>query len=164
MKRTISRYPRILALAPSTRGIGFAVLEGLDTLADWGVKTVTGDKNKASVVKAKELILHYRPEVLVLEDSSAKDSRRSLRIRKLTKEMVAVARKCNVSAVLFSRKRVRRAFFGDGQGTKHALAQIIAQKYPEELSFRLPPKRQPWKSEDCRMDIFDAVALALMVR
>ena len=53
-----------------------------------------------------------------------------------------------------------KAFFADGKGTKHTLAQIIARRFPEELGHRLPPKRRPWESEDYRMGIFDAVALA----
>jgi hypothetical protein len=52
-------------------------------------------------------------------------------------------------------------FFAEGQGTKHALAEMLAGRFPEELASRLPPKRRPWMSEDYRMDIFDAVALAL---
>jgi hypothetical protein len=35
---------------------------------------------------------------------------------------------------------------------------------PEELASRMPPKRKLWKSEDGRMDIFDAVALAVAFR
>ena len=42
------------------------------------------------------------------------------------------------------------------------MAEILAKRLPEELGFRLPPKRRAWMSEDYRMDIFDAVALALM--
>jgi hypothetical protein len=40
---------------------------------------------------------------------------------------------------LFSREQVRRVFFADGRGTKHALAEILAKKFPEELGSRLPP-------------------------
>lgn len=36
---------RILAIVPSYRGFGFVILEGQDTLVDWGVKTVKGNKN-----------------------------------------------------------------------------------------------------------------------
>ena len=39
--------------------------------------------------------------------------------------------------------------------------QMIAERFPGELGFRLPPKRRPWMSQDSRMDIFDAVALVL---
>ena len=65
---------------------------------------------------------------------------------------------------LFSHEQVRRVFFADGQGIKHALAEIVANKFPEELGSHLPPKRRPWMSEDSRMDIFDAVALVLVLR
>jgi hypothetical protein len=64
---------------------------------------------------------------------------------------------------LFSQKQVRRVFLGDAGGTKHALAEVIAERFPEELGLHLPPKRRPWMNEDSRMGIFDAVALALMV-
>jgi hypothetical protein len=37
-------------------------------------------------------------------------------------------------------------------------------RFPEELGHRLPPKRKPWMSEDYRMGIFDAVALAFATR
>ena len=39
------------------------------------------------------------------------------------------------------------------KGTKHALTEIPANKFPDELGFRLPPKRRPWMSKDYRMDI-----------
>jgi len=48
----------------------------------------------------------------------------------------------------------------DEQATKHALAEHLASRFPEELGFRLPKKRRFWMSEDSRMDMFDAVALA----
>lgn len=143
-----------------TRGFGYAVLDGDGTLADRGVRTVTGDKNKQSLESAVALIAHYQPGVLVLEDASAKDSRRSLRIRELTKQIAAAAR--GVKVKLYSQEKVRCAYFAEGKGTKHALAEIIASRFPEDLGLQVPPKRKPWDSEDYRMGIFDAVALALM--
>jgi len=44
-------------------------------------------------------------------------------------------------------------FFHDGQGTKYALAELLAKSFPEELGHRLPPKCKPWESEKNRMDI-----------
>lgn len=156
--------PRVLAIAPSTRGFGFAVLETEATLVDWGVKSVAGDKNGRSLVKVKELIGHYEPGVLVLPDTSRKDSLRAARIRSLCQQIKTMGAAHMVRVVFLSRERVRRAFFADGRGTKHAMAEIIAKRFPEELGTRLPPKRRPWMSEDYRMDIFDAVALALASR
>jgi Holliday junction resolvasome RuvABC endonuclease subunit len=165
MKKIQSKYFRILAIAPSTRGFGFAVLEGQETLVDWGINTVKkGDKNKQSLAKVEKLIAQYQPGVLALEDASAKNSRRSPRIRKLSRQIIKMAANRKVRVKLFSRDQVMKAFIADGQGTKHALAEIIAKRFPEELSSRLPPKRHPWMSEDSRMNIFDAVALVLILR
>ncbi len=164
MKRTHSKYVRVLAISPSTRGFGFAVLEDRETLVDWGVKSVKGDKNARSIAKVEELIDHYEPGVIVLTDSSTKPSRRSARIQALGREIVAMIASRGITVEVFSGQQVRRIFFADGQGTKHALAEILAKRFPAELGFRLPPKRRAWMSEDYRMDIFDAVALVLVLR
>ena len=163
MNTNFSKYPRILAITPSTKGFGYAVLEGQKLLVDWGVKSVTRDKNAGSIEKVEEMIAHYDPQVMVLEDTAIKGSRRSPRIQALTKCLIAVAERRNIKVALFSQEKIRRVFLGDVRGTKHALAAIIAERFPEELGFRLPPKRRPWMSEDSRMDIFNAVALALMI-
>jgi Holliday junction resolvasome RuvABC endonuclease subunit len=163
MNKTQPNHLRIVALAPSTKGVGFAALEGSDMLVDWGVKSVqTGDKNRQSLNRVKELIAQYRPDVLVLED--VKGSRRSQRIQKLNQQIVKLAQKLKVSVKLYSRDQVMKAFIPEGGGTKHRLAEIIAERFTEQLSKQLPPKRKPWMSEDSRMNIFEAVALALMLR
>ena len=162
MNKIRSKYLRVLAIAPSTRGFGFAILEGQDMLVDWGVKSVTRNKNTNSVAKVEELVTHYQPDVMVLQD--IEDSQRSARIKALSKKITDMAATRKVRVVLFSHGQVRQAFFPDGQGTKHALAEILAKRFPEELASRLPPKRRPWMSEDYRMDIFDAVALAVVFR
>lgn len=157
-----SKHARILAIAPSTRGFGFSVLEGFDTLADWGVKSVTTDKNARSVAKVEQLISHYRPDILVLEDFSP--GKRTPRIKRLGRSIITLARSKNVKVALFTQGQIREAFSQIGTRTKQARAEFIAQKFPDEIGFRLPPKRKPWMSEDYRMNIFDAVALALIPR
>src|SRR5688572_22008479 len=110
------------------------------------------------------MVAHYKPDVLVLENTLTRPFHRAERIRLLTKRIVSVSNSQNVTVILLTRERVRRVFFGDDHGTKYALAEMLSKRFPDELSFRLPPKRRPWMSEDSRMDIFDAVALALAVR
>ena len=161
MKRTKQTNVRILAIAPSSRGFGYAVLEEQEKLVDWGVKCVQGDKNAGSLAKVEKLIAQYEPLVLVLEDTTTSDSRRAPRIRELSRRIIIMASSRNVGVALFSRQRVVQRFFHKAPGTKHALAKILARRFPEELGFRLPLERRPWMSEDYRMDIFDAVALAL---
>jgi Holliday junction resolvasome RuvABC endonuclease subunit len=129
---------------------------------DWGVKTVQEDKNANSLTKVEELIAQYQPGVLVLQDT--KDSRRSQRIRALSQKIAALAETRNVSVKLFSQEQVQRTYFADGLGTKQEIAELIAQRFPDELGTRLPEKRKAWMSEKYQMGIFDAVALALMLR
>ncbi len=165
MKQNQSKYPRILALTPSARGFGFALFEGPGTLADWGRREVKGNhKNKAALPKVEELIAHCQPDILVLEDTLAESSRRAPRIRKLSQRIIELAAKRRVKVALFSRKEVLNNFFADGKGSKDETAKIIAERFPDDLGFQLPPKRPQWESEDPRMDIFDAVALAMVFR
>lgn len=164
MEKVIPKYPRILAIAPSREGIGFAVMDGLNNLINWGVKWTRGDKNKAGVAKAKELIVRYEPEVIALEDASADGSHRGRRLRELMKRIVALSANKNVPVALFSRKQMKWTFLLDGDGTRHDLVAAIAARFPDELGRHLPPERRPWMDEDHRMAMFDAVALALMVR
>jgi len=44
--------------------------------------------------------------------------------------------------------------------TKYAMASMLVRQFPF-LAAMLPPKRRIWESEDYRMHIFAAVALAL---
>jgi len=158
VNRSNAKSIRILGIAPSTRGFGFAVFEG-EALVNWGVKSVKGDKNTQCLLKIEEMLAHYLPTVMVLENHSATGSKRSPRIRALGEQLIAMARSRKVKLALFSRQQVRKTFFPDGKGTKDALAEILAQRFPEELALRLPATRRPWMSEAYQMGIFDAVAL-----
>jgi hypothetical protein len=164
MQTTPQTYPRTLAIAPSSRGFGFGVMDGFDTLVDWGVKGANGSKNRETLRKVELLLTHYAPEVLVLPDTTAETSRRAPRIKRLNQQIARLASEQGIEVVLFADETVRQMFLGTDKGTKHDLALAIANRYPEELALRVPPKRRPWMSEDYRMDIFSAVALALIVR
>jgi Holliday junction resolvasome RuvABC endonuclease subunit len=153
---------RLLAIALSSRGFGYAVLEGQNSLIECGAKSVKGkDKNRQCVAKVKKLLEFYRPDVLVLQDVAAKDSRRAPRIQALNKQMVEMAKKRKLSVAMFSMEQVRSLLLNNAKATKHELAEMLAVQFPAELESRLPPKRRPWQSEDSRMDIFAAMSLAV---
>src|SRR5438874_836730 len=111
MNRIMPKHIRVLAIAPSTRGFGFAVVEGPETLVDWGVKSLNEDKNARSLAKVEELIALYQPGVMVLQDNSTKHSRRSARIKELGQQIIAMASSRNVRVKLFTREQVGRVFF-----------------------------------------------------
>jgi Holliday junction resolvasome RuvABC endonuclease subunit len=150
----------MLAIDPSTRGFGFAVLEGSSRLIDWGVKETKTDKKRRSLTLISELIEQYEPSVLVLENHAGKGSRRCERVAGLIDETRELAEKRKVKVKNFSRAEVKQAFAESGAATKYEIATAIANRFPE-LAPRLPRFRKPWMSEDYRMSIFDAVALAL---
>lgn len=154
---------RVLAIDPITRGFGFAVLEGPDRLVDGGVKgtnTHSGDRNGWCVRQLADLIELYQPELLVVEDSSANGARRSRRVSRLIEMARDAALERGIKVRAIPRTKLGRPLVRDGTVTKYNIALAIAGRFPE-LARRLPPIRKPWMSEDARMGIFDAVALAL---
>jgi Holliday junction resolvasome RuvABC endonuclease subunit len=152
---------RILAIAPLSRGLGYAVMEGQDKLVACGNKAILRDKNARALAWVNRFIKFYQPDVLVLPDVTAADTRRAARIKTLHRKIVAWAGKQQLKVRLVSVTQVRTQLLGTTKGTKFAMAQTLAAKFLEELGKRLPPKRHPWMSEDPRMDIFDAVGLAV---
>ena len=152
--------PRILAIDPTTQGFAYALLGGPSCLIDWGLTVVDGRKNPLCLLRLEKLIDRYAPDVLVLEDYNGKCSRRCLRVRKLIEASSILARRNDLRTRRFSRGRVRRFFSSTGRATKQQIAVAIAEMY-SELAPRLPRVRKPWMSEDERMSIFDATALAL---
>lgn len=113
--KNINQKPfRLLAIAPSSRGFGYAVLEGQKSLVAWGVKRVEkGDKNKQSLAKVKKLIVQFQPDNLVMQNASTKCSRRAPRIKALSRRVIALAASQNLKVKLFSDKQVKRTFFAD---------------------------------------------------
>jgi len=149
---------RVLAIDPTSRGLGFAVLESPTTLIYWAVKSVR-EKNEASILeKVSSLIHYYKPEVLVIEDHNK--SRRCPRIQSLLAGIDELASKEGVKCRRFPIARVKKVFKAFQAQTKQEIAQEVAQQLPD-LAHHLPPPRKPWMTENYQMPVFDAVALAL---
>lgn len=151
---------RVLAVDPTSKGFGFAVLEGPARLIDWGVKQARENRNRVCLQQVANLIARYHPDFLIAENVRANGSRRCQRVRELTKKILTIASKHRIRSRSIPRRRVLAFFAPLGSATKHQMATAIAKRFPE-LDPRLPPLRKPWMSEDERMSIFDAVALAL---
>src|ERR1039457_565210 len=165
MNQTTSKHFRILAIALSARGFGFVVMEGQKTIIECGGRVAAdGDKNAQSLAKMKKLLNFYRPGVLVLQDVEAKGSRRAPRIKTLNRQIKRLAGNQKIEGKLISGKQLRSLLLGNPKGTKKEMAEKLAKDFPDEIASRLPPKRRLWMSEDSRMDIFDAVALAVVFR
>lgn len=151
--------PRVLAIYPISRGFGFGVLEGPTTLVDWGVRSGPNDDIQLTLQKVRELIDLYAPEVVVSEDHRHLKSRRRQRTASVIDQVQRLAT-AKVRVRLIPAAQMRGVFADGGSVTKHHVATIVAQHFPE-LAIRLPPPRRPWMSQDSRMAIFDAVGFGL---
>ena len=164
MKMHLPKYPRILGIAVSKYGLGYAVMKDVNVLFDWGVKWVRKDRDRACLAKVKRLMAHYEPHIVALEDTLAKGSLRPARIRNLTRRIVFLVKSCKVAPAIFSRQEMKRAYFPGGEATRHNLAMLMAERFADDIGHLLPPKRKAWMVEHPRLAMFDAVALASMVR
>src|SRR6266850_1295601 len=110
MSRAFTKDICVLAIDPSTRGFGFAVLEGSNRLIDWGVKETKIDKKRRSLKLIEDLIERYQPSVIVVEDYAGKGSRRCRRIQELINDISMLALKRKIRVKSFSRAKVKQAF------------------------------------------------------
>ncbi len=161
---TAAAYPRrVLAIDPTSRGFGFAVLEGPTTLIDWGVRSIRStsvEKEIETVSKIADMIQHYRPHRLILEQYDCAESRRCGRVRLLLATIHNLTMWEGIKSRRISAGNVKRVFLAFGARTKQEIAEVVAQQLPE-LAPHLPKPRKPWMPEHYQMAIFDAAALAL---
>ncbi len=155
--RLAMRNVRVLAIDPGGAKFGFAVFEGEERLIDWGLRRLPQANRTRRVI---ELLDCYRPDTLVVEDVSSKHAGRSPRIRRLVKSVFRLGARRRILTYSFPRTRIRAAFLQVGAFSKEEIAAAIADRFPV-LALQLPPKRRPWMSEDNRINVFEAAALAL---
>lgn len=148
---------RILAIDPTSRGFAYAVLEGTERLVDWGLVQI-GRGATTAPGRLESLLERYKPDLLVTGEYLL-EPRRGRTMRPLLEDAEALAWGRGIPTGRISRTAIALAFEGVGK-TKHARAVAIVEHFPELLP-RLPAPRKPWMSEDERMNIFDAIALAL---
>jgi len=150
----------VLSIYATTRGFAFALFESPLSPVDWGVKVaVRASKNAECVEGITKLVETYQPDAVVIEDYRAAGSRRSLRIRRLYRAIEAWTASQAIETYRYSRNLIRETFSRLGAYTKEEIAQIITKHIPA-FEHRLPPVRRVWMSEDPRMGLFDATALA----
>lgn len=151
----------VLAVYPSSKGVAFVLFEGPDNPFDWGIKEIKGaTKNRTIVESVERIIVRFQPDVLVIEETRERGSRRTPRIRKLYQSLQHVAAANVIDVVRYPKSTVRQTFSRVGASTKYEIAHAIAQCIPA-FAPRLPRVRKPWMSQDSRQSLFDAAALAI---
>lgn len=155
--------PRALVLAIQLfhRGFAYVLFEGPESPFDWGTKEIKHkDKNTGTLVEAKRLIDRYRPEVLVMSADAGTPSRRTARIRKVSRMLAHLAAAEYLDVHRCSKSDVKACFASVGARTKQEIAKAIATQIPA-FAHRLPRVRRDWMGGDSRQSLFNAAALAL---
>ncbi|MEY9748874.1 hypothetical protein ABIF65_008248 [Bradyrhizobium japonicum] len=156
-----NRSTLVLSIYLNTRGFAFIVFEGRLSPYDWGIREMRGPrKGKGCLLRIAQIIDRYAPDVLVIQDTSEQGTRRARWISKLNGSIAGLAKDRAIPAFAYSRDQVRLAFECYGCPNKQGLAEVIAKHIPAFEQY-VPPPRKPWMSEDRRMGLFDAAALAL---
>lgn len=150
----------VLAVHPSATGMGWTAFEGPLSVHDWAVFTAKLDKNAKCLAKLDALLRRFEPAVLVLEMFKDGPRRRTARVRKLCRDMVKLAAARGVHVEIYGRDEVAAGFSQFGAGTREDIAAAVSFMV-EGFEHRLPPHRRAWMSEDPRMALFTAAALAL---
>lgn len=151
----------VLAVYPTARGVAYALFSAPMTPLDWEHRRIRlADKNVRSLETVKRLCASLHPDILVMEDILDPSCRRSPRVRRLCALIASFADAEGLKLVLYSRTIVRSTFRDAGAITRHEIAQIIGSMIPA-FAARLPRVKKPWQSEDHRLAIFEAAALAL---
>lgn len=152
-RRTTTK--RVLAIDPTNRGFGFAVLEGLEELIDWGIVSMRSGISRNRRDRIEALFERYCPDIVVTED--LRKSRRGPFARNVIQTAQRVAEAKGIRTKIVFQANVKSIF---GGLNKHKVASLISQRFPE-IAPRLPRMRKLWMSESEGMAVFDAVAFAL---
>ena len=161
MSQTPNDPTRIFALDPTTKGFGYAVLETPFRLVDWSLAYVSGEKESGALARFETLLDQFRPDVVVLEDPAAPGSRRRPRVQKLLGKLQEIARERGIAVHMIPRLAVIECFSSpEKRATKCSITEHLAETFPE-LAPKMPKRRKIYQSEDERIAIFDALALAV---
>jgi hypothetical protein len=152
---------RILALDVHPQSYGYAVLETPANLLDWGVRRgyrPRESKRPPSMQGGLRTLLEiWRPSLVVVSEPSR---HWTVRTRKRWADLLKEVRRLRIPVRRLTTWAVRNAFDERRRLTKYLIASMLVMQFPF-LAATLPPPRKIWKSEDYRMGIFGAVALAI---
>lgn len=152
---------RVLAIDPMHQGFGYVVLEDEPLqLVDWGQSLCRRRNHGSCLQSLARLIERCSPTALVLESADGATASRQLAMTRFIESISELLDSPGLPVFTYARETVRTLFAGSSAFTKQQRAELLAVRFPE-LAPKLPPPRAVWSSEDSRMSIFDALALAL---
>lgn len=126
-----SAQPRILAINPGSRYLGFAVFYGPD-LREWKIHVMRQGSFREKVRDLRLLIsdIATRYGVNTLATKKLESFRSSKELRNLTTEINAAGKSVGLKVSEFSFGEVKRFFFPRMRANKRELMEDVASRYP----------------------------------
>jgi len=154
---------QILVLEVRPRFTGFVVLQPPSRLLDFGTRkhSVSEDELPALAAKKMSALLDlHQPSLIVVRERKVLAAHARSKVSTILQVVRREAKKRSIQVQAIPANSARQIFVSQQRTSKSQRATLIARQFPE-LSWKLPPVRKKWKSEDRRMAIFDAAATAL---
>lgn len=161
MTATMPRPAVTMGVHATSHGFGWVAFEGPFTLQDWGTCRAHTNKNEMSMRRFEKLLARIKPDTLVLESFEGVGVRRSQRVMRLCRSMIASASVQGIEVAVYSRVDVKAAFAHLGASDRHSTAQALVRLF-DVLRPLLPPRRRAWEMANDRMGIFNAAAVVLV--
>lgn len=139
--------------------MGFVVFEGMTRVMDWGTRMAVDWRDRKRMVARNaicRLLDFYHPPMVVVHRHGT--SPNALHIAAIIQ---AEAKRRSGRCHTLPSGEIARFYAAHGCTTKHSIALLIAERFPE-LSWEIPPRRKPWQSESRHTLIFDAAAVGLV--
>jgi Holliday junction resolvasome RuvABC endonuclease subunit len=152
--------PRILAVNPGSRYIGFAAIRGSELL-DWGVRVISAKTPRGRVRVAsqiiKDAIERFQPDTLAVK--RLHPSRTSTSLDRLTDSIKKLSRLRKLKLHQYSITALKYVLCSGAKGNKRQLAAEVAGRYPVlSREFRKEmANRNPYY-----LRMFEAVALGIV--
>ena len=154
------KHAFVLGVHPSSRGFGWALFEGPLVPFDWGTVGARANKNESALSAFAKLLDKYEPKTLAIEAYDDKPSRRSARIRTLSRNLIGIADARDITVRVYTRAEIGKTLAGTEKPTRDGIAAAVAERVAV-LHARLPDPRKPWQSEHPSIALFQASACAL---
>jgi len=156
------KHPSILAIAPGTRHLGFAIFDGTE-LVRFGVRSFLGRKTKMrlhsqALVFLDSLSERQHPTMLAIEDVFYVQARSCPALHSLILLIRHWGKARKLKVVRYLPTTVK-AHFCSGKKTRHALAEAILLRYGFLYTYLKPEKK---KTRHYWQQMFDAVALGAL--
>lgn len=150
----------IMGFKPSSHGFGWIAFSGPFSIHDWGLSDMGRDKNASCLRTLEKLLARLNPHTLVLEAFEGTKERRSERIMRLCRAVVALALNRGIEIAIYTKGEISACFASVGAKSRHEIATALARSF-EILHDRLPAPRKSWEGSQRKMALFDAAAAVL---